>query len=103
MQQRVLATSIVCLGPTDRSVLLSALRDELRPDLHTCERRRAHAGSAHGCAIPMLCGSAAEETGVWERHPGVCGCGVSAALRSEMSRLFGSGARLSATRRRTAG
>lgn len=46
-------------------------------------RRGAHAGSAHGSAIPMFCGSATEETGVCERHPGVFGCEVSAARRSK--------------------
>lgn len=102
MQQRVLATSIVCLVPTDRSVLLSALRDELRPDLHTCEAACAHRKRARLRHPDVLWISdrgngrlGATPRCVWMRSQ------RSSAL--EMSRLFGNGARLSATRRRTAG
>lgn len=66
--------------------------------------RSAHAGSAHGSVTLMFCGSATEETGVCERHPGVFGCEVSAARRSKCRVLFlRNRARLSASERRTAG
>lgn len=65
--------------------------------------RSAHAGSAHGSVIPVFCGSATEEPGVCERHPGVFGCEVSAARRSKCRVFFRNRVRLSATERRTAG